>query len=138
MGALSYMRLTERKFKATQLIREYLLSDADMQRLVGDRITPCRAEQDRGDYIVITRGAFTKQETKQGYYDPIVSVLIEVFSSSYSRGLEIGSLIERLMEARYNASVNTPEAPDPFLPRFVGAVELYSEGKYIQALEYQI
>lgn len=132
------MRIEEHKLKATTTIRKALMADAYISEAVGNRIYPCLARQDKGNYIVITRGAMEKDKTKLGVSMPLVSVLVEVYAEDYDDSIDIALSVDRVMTSLYNENTNQPDNKTQLLPRFLGAVEAYSGGKFLQAFEYEV
>lgn len=123
-------------FDITIYIRDRLLEDETIKYCVGNRITPCMADQEEGSYIVITRVGLEKEQTKSGYSGFQGNVILEIASGSYREGITIAKEVFRVLCGIYNTNLNKPQAEGVFLPEFVGAAEGFGEDKYIQRLEY--
>ena len=122
----------------TIYLRSQLLADEKVRKYVGDRITPCMADQDNGSFIVITRVALEKEQTKQGYSGFISNVVLEIVSGNYVESITIAKEVFRVLLDIYNTNYNLHQTKDVFLPVFIGSTEGFGEGKYVQRMEYSV
>lgn len=122
------------KLRSSQFIRERLLADPEIKRLVGDAIYPCLAPQTEGDYIVMTRTEYGTLSGKMGVYERKCTVILEIFSDHYDRGLNIAEAVDNHFTVQYEMSLGG----DGVSVQLVEAVEAVVDGKYVQLMEYSI
>ncbi len=124
-----------KKFRSAEFIRTTLLSSEEIKSLVGDRIYPVIATQDKGDYILVQRNQYGREQTKTGDYHSVCKVAISIWSDDYDRSLDLTILADEVLEGSHKSN-------DIF--GISSGLELsdsdegYLDGKYFQALEYII
>ena len=83
------------KWRLAEYIRERLLASEEMQKLVGNHIYPVLAPDTDGDFVILTRSSYKARETKFSILEYTTSVIIEVYSDDYARGLDIAEAVDR-------------------------------------------
>lgn len=122
------------KLRSSQFIREHLLSDSAIKGLVGDAIYPCLAPRTEGDYIVMTRTEYGTLSGKMGIYERKCTVILEIFSDHYDRGLNIAEAVDNLFTREYENALGGTKA----VLQLLEAVEMVIDGKFVQIMEYSI
>lgn len=125
---------TQSKLRSAQYIRERLLQDAQIRQMVGDAIYPCSAPQTIGDYVVMTRSDYGVSSAKTGVYERRCNVIIEIFSDDYDRTLDIAEAIELFLSNEYELNMGCLLSQ----LQLVEATELFTDGKFVQVMEYSI
>ena len=122
------------KWRLAEYIRERLLASEEMQKLVGEHIYPVLAPETDGDFVILTRSSYKAKETKFSILEYTTSVIIEVYSDDYARGLDIAEAVDRQLtkihEEQYGTGGVTITIKD--------SGETLHEGKFVQILEYAI
>lgn len=122
------------KWRLAEYIRERLLASEEMQALVGEHIYPVLAPETDGDFVILTRSSYKAKETKFSILEYTTSVIIEVYSDDYARGLDIAEAVDRQLtkihEEQYGTGGVTITIKD--------SGETLHEGKFVQILEYAI
>ncbi len=122
------------KWRLAEYIRERLLASSELAALVGARVYPVCAPAEDGDFIIVTRSSYKARETKFSVLEYTTSVIIEVYSTDYSRGLDIAEAVDRRLteihQQEYGKGGVTITIKD--------SAETMHEGKFVQILEYII
>ena len=119
------------KFKVTTTIREILLENPNITKLVGDRIKPVIAPKDTdGDFILYQRDEYSKDYTKMGVCSEKCRVWINAISESYRRSQELAYQINESLEG-YHTDLNLDI-------KLIDSTEEPTDGKYIQILLFEI
>lgn len=122
------------KWRLAEYIRERLLGSSDMRTLVGGHIYPVFAPDTEGDFVILTRSSYKARETKFSILEYTTSVIIEVYSDDYARGLDIAEAVDaqltKIHEEEYGKGGVAITIQD--------SGETLHEGKFVQILEYAI
>ena len=122
------------KWRLAEYIRERLLASEEMQKLVGEHIYPVFAPDTDGDFVILTRSSYKARETKFSILEYTTSVIIEVYSDDYARGLDIAEAVDaqltKIHEEEYGKGGVAITIQD--------SGETLHEGKFVQILEYAI
>lgn len=122
------------KWRLAEYIRERLLDSDEMRKLVGSHIYPVFAPDTDGDFVILTRSSYKARETKFSILEYTTSVIIEVYSDDYVRGLDIAEAVDaqltKIHEEQYGKGGVTITIQD--------SGETLHEGKFVQILEYAI
>ena len=118
------------KFKITTTLRQILLADERLSKLIGSKIFPLIAPEDtEGDIVLYTRDEYSVINTKMGITTQVCKVYINVVSSDYDRGQDIAELIFGILQGDYS---------DGMKIQLVDSTEDYADKKYIQVLLFSI
>lgn len=119
------------KFKITTEVRGILMSDPEIQKMVGEKIFPLVADTDTdGDFIVYQRDGYKQEYTKMGVARQIPIVFVNAVSSDYDKSQELAGLIYDALEGCFTDPEMTIHLED--------STEDYEDGKYIQVLQFSI
>lgn len=118
-------------FTITNEIRDLLLGCDELTGIVGTKIFPITARMDTvGDFIVYQRDGFKEEVTKMGVARQVPLVYISAVSDDYDRSQQLATLIYNTISGEYR---------DPYmLIRLEDSTEDFTEGKYIQVLQFSI
>lgn len=91
--------VSEHKVKIAQVIRNLLLENNDVVKLIEDKIVPIIASEDtKGDFVTYKRFSYSQEfQTKMGLTSEKCQILIEAISEDYDRALEIGYVISNYL-----------------------------------------
>lgn len=119
------------KFKITTPIRELLLADPEIVKMVKKKIYPLVAPQDiAGDFILYQRDEYSKEYNKMGITSQKCNVFIVAVSEDYDRSQHLAYLINEALDGHF---------PDLKITiKLIDSSEEFGEGKYIQLLLYSI
>lgn len=118
-------------FTITNEIRDLLISSHELTDIIGSKIFPITAKRDTdGDFIVYQRDGFKEEVTKMGVARQVPLVYISAVSDDYDRSQQLATLIYDTISGEYR---------DPYmLIRLEDSTEDFTEGKYIQVLQFSI
>lgn len=118
------------KFKITTVLRQILLADERMVKLVGTKVFPLFAPEDtEGDFVLYTRDEYSLEYTQMGIASQSCKVYINVVSVDYDRGQKIAELIFEILQGDYS---------DGMKIRLIDSTEDIADKKYIQVLLFSI
>lgn len=115
-------------------IRDILMNDADISRIVGEHIYPLIAPEGTQDpFIVYSRVKYSKEVTKQAIVSDECIVTILVLSSDYDEAIILASLIDDALTGQHT-TVNG----EVFTAQLYDSEELYEDYKFVQSLSFKI
>lgn len=123
------------KWRLAEYIRERLLASEEMQKLVGEHIYPVFAPDTDGDFVILTRSSYKARETKFSILEYTTSVIIEVYSDDYARGLDIAEAVDRQLTKIHEEEYGKAGGVSITIQ---DSGETLHEGKFVQILEYAI
>lgn len=123
------------KWRLAEYIRERLLASEEMQKLVGEHIYPVFAPDTDGDFVILTRSSYKARETKFSILEYTTSVIIEVYSDDYARGLDIAEAVDRQLTKIHEEQYGKAGGVSITIQ---DSGETLHEGKFVQILEYAI
>ena len=123
------------KWRLAEYIRERLLASDEMQKLVGEHIYPVFAPDTDGDFVILTRSSYKARETKFSILEYTTSVIIEVYSDDYVRGLDIAEAVDRQLTKIHEEEYGKAGGVSITIQ---DSGETLHEGKFVQILEYAI
>lgn len=123
------------KWRLAEYIRERLLASEEMQKLVGNHIYPVLAPETEGDFVILTRSSYKARETKFSILEYTTSVIIEVYSDDYARGLDIAEAVDRQLTKIHEEEYGKAGGVSITIQ---DSGEALHEGKFVQILEYAI
>lgn len=127
------MGLAESKFKITTKIRQKLLNDPEINKIVKKKVYPIVApEGTEGDFIVYQRDGYGKKRSQMGTAQTNPSVFVNAISVDYDRSQHLAYLIDKCLDP----DINDPESDLRML--LVDSTEEFSDDKFIQVLLFEI
>lgn len=118
------------KFDISTVIRNLLLQNEDLQKMVSGKIYPLYApDNTKGDFILYKRDGHRSCYTKMGKSGTECRIFINTISDDYDRGLEITEKICEILEGEYS---------DGMRIRLEDSTEDTIDKKYIQVLLFSI
>ena len=112
-----------------------LMEDARIGVLVGDNIFPVAAPLDTcGDFIILARSEYAVKRTQMGTAEETATILINVVSTDYARGLEIAEAVRTVL-------TSPPRVPEVRLTDAEENITGWADGavtKYVQALFFEV
>ena len=125
-------------FDATTLIRERLLADSRVKKLIGEKIYPVVAPSGtEGEHVIVYRKSYQKQRTKAtGVVSIECAVGVLIFGSDYDRSVDIAKAIDNALDTGDGAMIEYGLGGESI--ELVGSIEDYVDSKYYQELEYVI
>lgn len=123
------------KWRLAEYIRERLLASDEMHQLVGEHIYPVYAPETDGDFVILTRSSYKARETKFSILEYTTSVIIEVYSDDYARGLDIAEAVDRQLTKIHEEEYGKAGGVTITIQ---DSGETLHEGKFVQILEYAI
>lgn len=125
-------------FDATTLVRQRLMQDEDVSRLVGSRIFPVIAPSETdGDHVIVYRKSYRKLRTKDsGAVSIECAIGVLIFGKDYDRSVDLAKAIDRALDTGDGAMYEYGGEEESI--ELVGSLEDYVDGRYYQELEYTI
>lgn len=124
------------KFAVCTLLRELLLSDETVNKLIGKQIYPIIApEKTKGNYIVYVRDEYSIERTKQGIYNQNCIVYISCVSSNYDTSQEMADAVFQCLDNKYNIRNETQNIESI---EMIDSTEDYDGDVYVQTLQFKI
>lgn len=118
-------------FDITNILRDILLEEESVQKLVERKIYPLVAPKDtNGDFVVYKRDKYSRDSTKMGVYQETSDVIYSVVSNNYNNSVAIADAIKEALHGKFPSH--------NFEAYFEDSEEDFVDGKFIQLLLFQI
>jgi hypothetical protein len=113
-----------------------LTGSEDLNRIVDKRVFPIVAEEGtQYPFLTYNRTSITSYRTKCGIYEDTVNFSVNILTTDYLSGLDIGNLVRKSIEKHLNPSLRDLEYRDIQL---VGGTEQFTNEGYVQTLNFQV
>lgn len=123
------MGVADLKFRATQIIRQKLIDNAQLAEMMGIKVFPIVAPiETEGDFIIYKRDTYKKDRTKMGIYSQSVGVFVTAISDDYDRSVDMIVLVNDILEGEH----------DGLIIELEDANEDFEDGKYLQEILFTI
>ncbi len=123
-----------KKWKIGNDIRKILMTDADVQQAVGNKIFPIVApENTDGDFILYTREAYGKEYAKQGLYEDNCQEEILIVSEHYDNSTDIAEKVDKALSGRH-----TLDCGATITMTVATSNESFQDNKYVQRIVFKI
>jgi hypothetical protein len=113
-----------------------LISNEDLNIIVDKRVFPIVAEEGtQYPFLTYNRTSISSNRTKCGIYEDTVNFSVNILTTDYLSGLDIGNLVRNAIEHYLISSIKYLEYRDIQL---VGATEQFTNEGYVQTLNFQV
>lgn len=117
-------------------IYKALTDNEDLTNIVNKRVFPIVAEEGtQYPFLTYNRTSISSNRTKCGIYEDTVNFSVNILTTDYLSGLDIGNLVRKSIEKHLNPSLRDLEYRDIQL---VGATEQFTNEGYVQTLNFQV
>lgn len=113
-----------------------LTTNADLTTLINNRVFPIVAEEGtQYPFLTYNRTSITSYRTKCGIYEDTVNFSVNILTTDYLGGLDIGNLVRVAIEKNLICTIEGLQYRDIQL---VGATEQFTNEGYVQTLNFQV
>jgi hypothetical protein len=113
-----------------------LTTNADLTALINNRVFPIVAEEGtQYPFLTYNRTSITSYRTKCGIYEDTVNFSVNILTTDYLGGLDIGNLVRVAIEKNLICTIEGLQYRDIQL---VGATEQFTNEGYVQTLNFQV
>lgn len=113
-----------------------LTTNADLTALINNRVFPIVAEEGtQYPFLTYNRTSITSYRTKCGIYEDTVNFSVNIITTDYLGGLDIGNLVRVAIEKNLICTIEGLQYRDIQL---VGATEQFTNDGYVQTLNFQV
>ena len=113
-----------------------LTTNADLTALINNRVFPIVAEEGtQYPFLTYNRTSITSYRTKCGIYEDTVNFSVNILTTDYLGGLDIGNLVRVAIEKNLICTIEGLQYRDIQL---VGATEQFTNDGYVQTLNFQV
>lgn len=113
-----------------------LTTNADLTALINNRVFPIVAEEGtQYPFLTYNRTSITSYRTKCGIYEDTVNFSVNILTTDYLGGLDIGNLVRFAIEKNLICTIEGLQYRDIQL---VGATEQFTNEGYVQTLNFQV
>lgn len=113
-----------------------LTTNADLTALINNRVFPIVAEEGTNyPFLTYNRTSITSYRTKCGIYEDTVNFSVNILTTDYLGGLDIGNLVRVAIEKNLICTIEGLQYRDIQL---VGATEQFTNEGYVQTLNFQV
>lgn len=113
-----------------------LTTNADLTALINNRVFPIVAEEGTNyPFLTYNRTSISSNRTKCGIYEDTVNFSVNILTTDYLGGLDIGNLVRVAIEKNLICTIEGLQYRDIQL---VGATEQFTNEGYVQTLNFQV
>ena len=122
------------KWYVGDAVRDVLVNDENIQRVVGNNIFPIIApEGTDGPFILYQRDKYKREYSKMGVYQEECHLIISVISDDYDTGIVIADMVDTAL----SGTVRTEEGCQ-FEMTLYDSTEGFDDNKYYEQLVFSI
>lgn len=113
-----------------------LTTNADLTAMINNRVFPIVAEEGTNyPFLTYNRTSISSNRTKCGIYEDTVNFSVNILTTDYLGGLDIGNLVRVAIEKNLICTIEGLQYRDIQL---VGATEQFTNEGYVQTLNFQV